>query len=323
VVKFLVIRLSSIGDIVLTSPVIRCIKNQIGDSEVHFLTKFQYSAVLSNNPNIDRLWLLQNNLSELIEELKSQNFDYIIDLHNNLRTWRIKNKLRCLAFSYNKLNFQKWLLVNFKINKLPEKHIVDRYMDTLSIFGVVNDDKGLDYYTSPEDEIFTDEITQMLPVKYAALCIGAQHNTKKATPESLAVFCDHATLPVVILGGNEDVDAANKILRLSNNKNLISLAGRLRLNQSAVIVRKAELVVSHDTGLMHIAAAYKKRIISLWGNTIPEFGMYPYMTHPDSMIFENKSLSCRPCSKIGFSQCPQKHFKCMLDLDYKKMGEAL
>jgi ADP-heptose:LPS heptosyltransferase len=323
VVKFLVIRLSSIGDIVLTSPVLRCIKNQIEDAEIHFLSKFQYSSVLINNPNIDRLWLLKNNLSELIEELKAENFDYIIDLHNNLRTWRIKNKLRCLAFSYNKLNPRKWLLVNFKINTLPDKHIVDRYLETLSMFGVVNDDKGLDYFTSDEDEIFPDEIREMLPEKYAALCIGAQHATKKAPPESLALLCNHASLPVVILGGKEDSEAADKILTLTINRNVISLAGKLSVNQSAVIVKRSELVVSHDTGLMHIAAAYKKKIISIWGNTIPAFGMYPYKAHPDSIIFENNGLSCRPCSKIGYSQCPRKHFKCMKDLDYKKMGESL
>ena len=311
--KFLIIRLSSIGDIVLTSPVVRCLKNQIEDAEIHFLTKIQYKQVVEFNPFIDKVWLYNKNMPALLKELKKEDFDYVIDLHHNLRTLRIKNHLRVLSFSFDKLNFEKWLIVNVNINRLPDRHIVDRYLETLSVFEVVNDGRGLDYFTGPEDEIFPNEISALISGKFIALCIGGQHFTKKAPPEKLAVLCEQLDLPVIILGGSEDETAAQLIIRISSNKNITSLAGKLRLNQSAFIIKRSAAVITHDTGLMHIAAAYKKRIISIWGNTIPEFGMYPYLPGDGSRILEVKGLPCRPCSKIGFPKCPKEHFKCMVD----------
>ncbi len=315
-VKFLIIRFSSIGDIVLTSPVIRCLKNQVSDAEIHYLTKEQYKGILNDNPYIDRLWLYNGNMKEIIRGLKNEEFDYIIDLHHNIRTFRIKNKLRKISFSFDKLNFKKWLLVNLKINKLPDIHIVDRYLDTLKVFDVKNDQKGLDYFLPAEKTSEGKSPGLDIPKKYIALVIGAQHETKKATPELLAEICDKINFPVVILGGRDDSALAEAVLKNSRlNQNILDASGKISLTESAEIVKNAELVITHDTGLMHIAAAYKKKIISLWGNTIPEFGMYPYMPDPESKTFEVKGLKCRPCSKIGHQECPKKHFRCMKNQD--------
>ena len=318
VVKFLVIRFSSIGDIVLTTPVIRCLKTQLKGAEIHYLTKEQYKGILVANPYIDRLWLYKNNMRELLQSLKSENFDYIIDLHHNIRTLRIKNSLKIVSFSFDKLNLQKWLIVNFKINRLPGVHIVDRYLDTLKLFDINNDGKGLDYFLPIEDSYVPDGI----PGKYIALAIGAQHETKKAGPDLLADICDKIDFPVVILGGKEDSALAGAVSdRLRKNKKVFDFTGRISLNQSALLVKNAEMVITHDTGLMHIAAAFNKKIISLWGNTIPEFGMYPYLPDPESRIFEVKGLKCRPCSKIGHQKCPKKHFRCMKDQDSGKIAK--
>lgn len=320
-VKFLIIRFSSIGDIVLTSPVLRILKTQIEDAEIHFLTKSQYKSVVLNNPYIYKIWLYDNNMSKLLKDLKKQDFDYIIDLHYNLRTFRIKNSLRILSFSFKKLNVAKWLMVNFKINYLPDVHIVDRYLDTLSLFDVKDDKKGLDYFIGVEDEYLPQYLNSVIPEKYVAICIGGQHFTKKMPPERLASLIDMISDPVVLLGGTEDIPVADKICRLSEHKNLLNFTGKLSLNMSAVLVRDSKWVISHDTGLMHIAAAFGKNIVSIWGNTIPEFGMSPYRAGKDSLISEVKGLSCRPCSKIGFSKCPKKHFKCMMDQDIIKIAE--
>ncbi len=312
VVKFLIIRFSSIGDIVLTTPVVRCLKKQVDDAVVHYLTKEKYSGILEFNPYIDHLWLYKNNMTEILAGLQQEEFDYIIDLHHNIRTYRIKSKLRKISFSFDKLNYRKWLLVNLKINKLPAVHIVDRYLDTLKVFDVKNDQKGLDYFLREEKP---DEISLVLteiPEKYILLAIGAQHETKKATSGTLAEICDLVDYPVVISGGKNDCLLAESILeKITKNKNVYDTSGQLSLNQSSRLVKNAELVITHDTGIMHIAAAFKKKIISIWGNTIPEFGMYPYNPDPESKIFEVKGLRCRPCSKIGYQSCPKKHFKCM------------
>jgi len=319
VVKFLAIRLSSIGDIVLTTPVVRMLKKQVEGAEIHFLTKKKYLKVIEYNPYIDKVWLFDNNLPDLLKVLKEQNFDYIIDLHNNIRTFRIKKALGVLAFSFNKINFAKWLMVNFRINCLPEKHIVDRYLETIRLFDIKDDGEGLDYFLSGEDELFPESVAALIPQEYIVLCIGGQHFTKKMPAEKIAEICNGITLPVIILGGNEDSNEAEKICLLSENQRLINLAGELNLNMSAAVVRKAKVVITHDTGLMHIAAAFKKRIISIWGNTIPAFGMYPYRPGENSYISEVKGLSCRPCSKIGFRKCPKSHFRCMTDQDIQKI----
>ena len=313
-VRFLIIRFSSIGDIVLTTPVVRCLKEQMKDAEIHYLTKKQYGNLLENNPYIDKLWLFDGkNMAELIHALRYRHIDYIIDLHHNLRTQRIKNKLRILSFSFNKLNYAKWLMVNFKKNKLPDLHIVDRYLETLSVFGIVNDGKGLDYFPGNDWAVFPEKTS--LPSAFIALVIGAQHYTKKVPAEKLAELTVNLNLPVVILGGTGDVEEAHKIVEKSPGKNIIDLTGKISLDNSAWLVSRANVVITHDTGLMHIAAAYQKKILSIWGNTIPEFGMYPYHASPESRIYEVKGLSCRPCSKIGFQQCPKKHFRCMMDQD--------
>src|SRR5665647_1727708 len=121
-VKILIIRLSSIGDIVLTSLVVRCLKNQVKNAEIHFVTKQQFAFILKSNPNIEKVHVLDDNFGDLIHELVSEKFDYIIDLHNNFRSARLKRNLKVKAFSVNKLNWQKMLLIRFKINRLPQIH---------------------------------------------------------------------------------------------------------------------------------------------------------------------------------------------------------
>ncbi len=126
--KFLIIRFSSIGDIVLTTPVIRCLKKQVPDAAVHFLTKNSFRSVVEHNPYIDKLHVLAHSWELMMEELKTEDYDYIIDLHHNIKTLRIKKALKKKSFSFYKLNIQKYFFTAFKINFLPKVHIVDRYL---------------------------------------------------------------------------------------------------------------------------------------------------------------------------------------------------
>ncbi len=306
--KFLVLRFSSIGDIVLTTPVIRCIKTQYPDSEVHFATKKQFKVLVENNPYIDKYYLLEKTLNPFIKTLQSEDYDYVIDLHNNLRTSIIKLRLGKKSFSFDKLNFKKWLLVNLKINQMPDVHIVDRYLETVKSLGIKNDLKGLDYFIPEKDKVHINE-------SYVAFAIGGQHFTKKLPTNRIVEVCKKVNGKIMLLGGKEDSPAAEEIEKALGDK-IINACGKYNLNQSASLVQQAEYIITHDTGLMHIASALKKKVISIWGNTVPEFGMYPYLT--EFKIIENKELSCRPCSKIGYTKCPKGHFKCMneLNLDF-------
>lgn len=324
--KFLIIRFSSIGDIVLTTPVIRCLKKQLVTAEVHYLTKASFQPILKANPYVDRIHTLKDDLDEVIEELKKEDFDYVIDLHHNLRTWKVKRALKKQAFSFDKLNIEKWLLTNFKIDRLPNRHIVDRYLDTLKEFNVTNDGAGLDYFIPADEELRSTDIPTSHQAGYIGLVIGAAHATKRLPLHKLETICKETHHPLILLGGPEDAETAKKLSAIDPIK-IYNACGQFKLNESAALVRQAKMIVTHDTGLMHIAAAFKRPIISIWGNTVPEFGMYPY--YGDNFLFhyrqgnqrlfgdlpyqimEIKGLSCRPCSKIGYNKCPKGHFKCM------------
>lgn len=308
--KILVIRFSSIGDIVLTTPVIRCIKSQLKNVELHVLTKSQYSVIFKSNPNIDKMHIWGNENKEVIKTLKSEQFDYVIDLHNNIRTKKLKTLLSSTAYSFPKLNIQKWLYVNFKWNRMPDIHIVDRYFQTVKELGVSNDNEGLDYFIPKEDEV--DMSGHFGTSDIVSVAIGAQFATKKLPVSKIVEILDSIKKPIVLLGGKEDYDNAEEIVKLSES-NIFNTCGKFNLNQSASVVKQSKVLLTHDTGLMHIAAAFDTPIVSVWGNTVPEFGMYPYKPQNAELysIHEVKGLSCRPCSKIGFQKCPKKHFNCM------------
>ncbi len=311
--KFLIIRFSSIGDIVLTSPVVRCLKIQFPDSEVHYLTKLRNTDLLEANPYIDKIHVLDLSLSEAIQKLQAEKFDYVIDLHNNIRSLRVKCGLKAKSYSFNKLNIRKFLLTRFRFNTMPSGHIVERNLETLRCFNVTDDGKGLDYFIPEEDEFSIDELPENFRNGYVALVLAGTYATKRLPVEKYRKLITESDFQFVLLGGKSERSMAASILGWETG-NVADFTGKLRINQSASIVKNAKLVISNDTGLMHIAAAYHKKILSVWGNTSPELGMYPYLPGEGSEILEVKGLPCRPCSKLGYHECPKKHFRCMNDI---------
>lgn len=322
--KILFIRFSSIGDIVLTSPVLRCVKAQLPDVEIHVATKPQYAALFETNPNVAKVHLLQHDMRLLISELQSENFSYVVDLHKNFRSARIRWALKKPSASFPKLNLKKYLLVRFKMNFMPDTHIVDRYFEAVKPLHVVNDGAGLDYFI-PESTILPDKLLpEKFNKRYCAVVIGGQHFTKIFPAEKIVEVFMENDMSLILLGGKEDA-ARGEWIAAQLGSRAINLAGKLDLNQSALCIKNADCVLTNDTGLMHISAALQKPTVSLWGNTLPSFGMYPYMPvkRENSLIIENKEIKCRPCSKLGHPECPEKHFDCMLTLNAKKIAEAL
>lgn len=320
--KFLVIRFSSIGDIVLTTPVVRCLKQQVPNAEVHFLTKQSFKSIVQHNPYIDKVMLLEHSFELMIHELKQENYDCIIDLHHNLRTLRIKRALKVKSHSFNKLNIRKWMRTALRINLLPKVHIVGRYLGTLKKFGVRNDGQGLDYFIPAKDEIKPSDIPVSHSFGYIGVVIGAAHNTKKLPLHKLKELCGKINHPIILLGGPEDRNIGDEIAAVDDVK-IYNACGKFNINESADLVRKAKVIITHDTGLMHIASAFKKPIISVWGNTVPAFGMTPY--YGDYQSKEERfeiSIWCRPCSKIGYKKCPLGHFKCMEKQDIERIARV-
>lgn len=303
--KILIIRLSSIGDLVVCTPIIRCIKKQI-DCKIHFLQKEKFKEVLSANPYIDKHYYLHN--KDLKKLLKCEKYDLIIDLHKNLRTARIKSWLSVKSISYHKANVEKFLLVKFKMNSMPDEHLVDRYFKAISDLGVVNDGEGLDFFVS------TVKSLKKVAGPYIALVIGAAHHTKQMPLSLCNEIIKQSKLKIVLLGGQGEIIKSEK---LTYNKDQVdNYVGKLTLEESAMMIKGASVVITGDTGLMHISAAMQKPIVSVWGSTAPAFGMYPYYGQYGSKEsrIELEDLSCRPCTKFGNAKCPKGHFKCMMNL---------
>jgi len=322
--KILIIRFSSIGDIVLTSPVLRCIKNQYPDAKLHFVTKVQYKGLLEYNPYIDKIHTLERNISKLIQQLWAENFDFIIDLHNNIRSHRICIALLKRVGRVYKLNFAKWIIVNTKTDLLPTLHVVDRYIEAASHINLKNDNKGLDFFLPPSMNLNQLNIPSVFKENnYIAWVLGGKHNTKIFPAEKIINICSKLNFPIILLGDSNDQTNGELIAQAASI--VYNFAGKLSLFESAMVVKNASVVVTNDTGLMHIAAAFQKKIVSLWGSTVKAFGMYPYMPQAkfDYRIIEVANLSCRPCSKIGFKVCPKKHFKCMNEINENEVLEAI
>ena len=310
--KVLVIRFSSVGDIVLTSPVVRCLKNQL-NADIHFLVKPGFIATVNQNPYINKIHILHDDINETIDSLQRENFDLVLDMQKNLKSFRIRKGLGIRSLSFNKLNLHKWLFVNFKVNKLPSKHLVDRYFDAVTDLGIHNDGLGLDYFISQEDEL--DALSLVQGIRYDILVLGANYYTKRIPLEKCKSIIRQNPRKIVLTGGSDVADIALELASAFPEETL-NFCGKLGLNVSAGIVKHAHRVITGDTGLMHIAAAYQKEVYVVWGNTHPAFGMYPYYGSKSKVKFTSfqvENLSCRPCSKLGYTECPKGHFKCMLE----------
>ena len=335
--KILVIRFSSIGDIVLTTPVIRCLKNQLQEVEIHVLTKKKFSNLYKTNPYINKVYEFDDSLKRNIEELKIEHYDYVVDLQKNKRSVRVTRALGRPHASFPKLNFRKFLLSTFKINIMPDIHIVDRYFKAVEKLGVKNDYQGLDFFISEKNNYDISQLPENFQKGYYAFVIGGTYKTKILPAVKIVEIIKKINKAVVLLGGPDDIERAEEIIygvnettrqqdnEGSKNSQILNLVGKINLEQSASIVKNADSVLTNDTGLMHIAAAFHKNIVSVWGNTVPELGMYPYLPKEEEKchIVECKDVRCRPCSKLGFKECPKKHFRCMMEIDVEEVVKLM
>jgi heptosyltransferase-2 len=287
------------------------LKTQLPDAEVHFLTKSAFKYIYDNNPHVDKMLLLKPTLSETIRNINAEQYDYIIDLHNNLRTSLIKLRTGVKSSTYKKQPIRKWLSLKFHLKLVKPIHLVERYMKTVQFLGVKNDGKPIDYYVKSQHDL-----QKLLPAShqngYIAFVIGATHFTKRMPNEKIISICRGINRPIVLLGG-EDVKANGAEIADAIGDKIYDACGATSLDESVFIVSKAQKVLGFDTGLTHIAEAFNVPIGSIWGGTVPELlGVQPYMIKDAEVI--GIELSCRPCSKFGLEKCPLGHFKCMKDI---------
>ena len=339
--RLLFIRFSSIGDIVFTTPAIRCAKQQIPGVEIHFLTKEAMKAVTISNPYIDHFHYFDKDLTATINQLKACNFDYIIDMHKNYRTYQIQKALGVPSLSYEKLSLQKFLLTKLHINFMPVRHIADRSLDALSSLGVVNDGKGLDYFIPKETALNATALPASFQSGYIALVIGASYSTKKLPISALQNLCHKIPYPIVLIGGKED-EAQGAAVEAINPIKIFNACGKFNLHESAILVKQSRTVISHDTGFLYIACAFHKKTVAIWGGTSPALQVEPYypsvqqeskktlsaetapaILNNNEMYFNAivPSLTCQPCSNYGTNHCPQGHFACMQQQDLQTIAD--
>lgn len=292
-------------------------KQQLG-AEIHFLTKSRFKGVLEHNPYIDQIIAFED-LDHSLESLKSNAYDHVVDLHNNLRSSKVCKTLGVQAFKLDKINIAKWMLVNIGLNRLPNKHIVDRKFDTIQSLSIEYDGKGLDY--------FFEEDTDLLKgfgksKRRIGIVLGAAHFTKRIPLDLVRQITEVFDAEFFLLGGPAERDLGEQLV--VENK-VYNWCGKTSLQGSAQLMDACDLIISSDTGLMHIAAALDKRIITIWGSTVPAFGMYPFIKNGGNQYISQQveGLHCRPCSKIGYNQCPKGHFACMRNQEIEKIQESI
>lgn len=297
--RILVVRFSSIGDIILTAPALSSLRaTLVGPIEIHYLTRESMrEAVMGLGTLVDEIHAIESSTSEVTAALKHLEFDYLIDLQNNVRSRWVKRSLNVLSFTVNKQNIAKWLLVR-GWRKQPIRHIVERYIESFAqAFGAIE----------PESwpELFIDAMNPVAENDgYVAIAVSATHRGKRLTPELIKAIIQLESINhrIILIGGQED-EAFGKTLELEHGS-VKSWVGQTSLSDSAAIIRDAQRVYTGDTGMMHIAAALGKATTSIWGCTRPSLGMDPWLPNPHSRIVSpDETLGPRPCAKLGDKRC--------------------
>ena len=312
---FLVIRFSSIGDILMTTAAVRCLKLQVPGARVLFATKPGFAPLVAANPHVDKVLALDTNLVGLALQAYREGVTHVVDLHDNVRS-RLICALLPFAKTYRvqKGTADREALIRDKSHQVAALHIVDRHLNALAKLGVRYDGAGLEYHVPEPDRVDYTLWAMIGQRPYAAVCLGGTHACKKLPEEKAIELLRTIDLPVILLGGPAEAAEGQRIagtLALEGRWDIFSACGSLSLGQSGSVLAQAEVVYSHDTGLMHMAAALGKPVVSIWGSTVPAFGMYPFARR--FAVQQVAGLACRPCHRHGADVCPEGHFRCMKD----------
>lgn len=310
--KILIIRFNAIGDIILTTPVIRAIHHQIKQAEIHILVNQKYQNVLANNPYISKIHTYSNNKNQVVEQLKTEQFNFVLDLQNTRKSHKICHQLNLPHSSFNKLKIKKLIYTRLKINTLPLNHIVDRYFDAAKPLLIVNDGRGLDFNIPETEKFNTDNLPIFFEDGFIAILLDADKGTKKIPINKLMEIIPMLLKPVVLIGDKNSSAIGDELVNRLGDR-VYNICGQLSVNQYASLIDQSLCVLTGDNDYMQVAAALRKPICSLWGSSIPEFGNYPYMPTDRELfrMFEICSIKCRPCGKRGFRKCPHRNYKCM------------
>lgn len=333
----LIIRFSSVGDIILTTPLLRVLRRSFPSSRIDFLVKSEYTPLLKDNPHLSRVIPLPPGdgfraLLELRSRVAREGYDMVVDLHDSLRSRAI-----CAGhprvYRVKKRKIARFTLVRFKRDLYNRfggaPGVAERYLETIRHLGVVDDQEGTELFPSSSDHEAAEKLIPPMPRQWIGLCPAARHATKMWPADRFARAGAELALGlgsgVLLMGGPEDVDLCNAVERdmelLGRDFTVVNSAGRLTLLQCAALMDHCAVVIANDSGLMHVAAARKRPVVALFGSTVRQFGFVPYGTR--SVVVERPDVRCRPCTHIGRASCPEGHFRCMNEITIDQVVGAV
>jgi ADP-heptose:LPS heptosyltransferase len=323
--KALVICGQSLDDVVFATPMIRALKVQLDDVDLHVLTGTSAAFTLDENPYVDNIHFYQPTVWKNFARLRPEKYELVVNLAEGWNAKVLATLLNFKNFSIDAMRWKRWLMVNFKIDQLPNKHLVTRMFECVDELQLKSDELGLDYFIPEKDKVSREWLPEPFREEYFVFCINALYNTRKLTVDRMIELCDKINKPIVLLGSKEDFETGEvvssffgKSVSISYEEGLLQLnkrtivynaCGKFSFNQMASVVKQSRAVFTFDNEFIAVASAFKKEIFGLWGNTILLFGRYPYRTK--FTVLENNRISCRPCTSKGYGKCPKGHFKCM------------
>lgn len=314
----LLLRFSAIGDLILTTPLLRALRARYPGGRITFVTREDLADTLRHNPRIDRLitWRHRTPLTGLIRELRAGNWTHRLDLHDSLRSRRIRLQVSGAWSTYPKHRLRRTALIATRRRWGGALgHVAERYFAAAKGLEVTPDGGPPEFFLSREAEStaerFLVEHSLGRTRRLVALVPGAAHFTKR-WPEShwrALIELLHPAHDIVIVGGPSEHEVGER-LASATSSGIASAAGRFPLLTSGALIKRADVVVSGDTGLLHLATAVGTPAVALYGPGVPEFGFFPY--HARATVLE-QPLTCRPCSAHGGPRCPLGHHRCLVD----------
>lgn len=328
--KFLIIRFSSIGDIILTTPLIRCLHKEYPGCSIDFLVKKEFSVVLSQNPNLNEIITFDKHtkgeLGRVRKLVKQKGYSHIFDIQRNIRSIFISTGSGATVTGFSKKLVARDLLIRFGINIYKEiKPVFLRYFEAAASLGVEYDGKGTEVFPAVTELDYVEEILKQNNIatgtNLLVVAPGAQWENKRWLAEGFATaadtFCKQTGAQTILIGGPGDIETCNSVQSLMKTESL-NLAGKLSLMGSATLLGKAGMVFTNDTGMLHMAQAMKSPVVAVYGPTTRELGFFPL---PDNSRVAETDVSCRPCTQKGLHECPKKHFRCMKDIKPKVVSD--
>ena len=318
--QILLVRLSSIGDILLSFPLIRALHRDYPDTAIDYIVRKDYEDVLTPVRSLLRQVITydkKNGRSEtrrIRNIIRENRYPLIADLHNNLRTFRLTCRQKCAVGRFKKHRIRRYFFIKRHWNIFTVDPVRQRYMQTVPLPFHNLGFQPLDFQAEIE---IMNRLKKDIPAlasnsKCVLIYPGARHFTKRwplEYYEKLITMILEKTDHTIILGGSKAESAYIQPLVNLDTKRVIDTSCRYNLYENFTLVALSDMIISNDSAPMHMAALLGKPQIAIFGNTVRQFGFYP--DNPNAIIMEDNTIPCRPCSHIGLEKCPEKHFNCM------------